>query len=385
MSTFDHLLNRSLAKAKQIKQFVFESGAKVIKHIGKNQVEWKEKAEGAARQATEVAEGALRSGIDQAKSTYVEIVYSKKDLDDLQHNVENQGARYRELLRDRRLTDSLLIGGELLVSLLASASVPPEIEAAYEAAFPRLAEDTSFLEKASELNDEQLLGFVSAVKGKLFEREYVAYLNDGALPAGYVATLAERANQPGWDIAIRGPNEEIVETLQAKATDSVNYVVDAIEKYPTIDVVTTDEVYSHLVMSGISEGIASGGFSNEELTDHVEAAAEATDLEVDWLPPVFTLAFIAFTSYKDANLTLYEKARNFGDRSGKAYFAYLIGGGIAAITNTWWLGMLGSVSSRYMSDAGGRKIDLLRSLQKTYENNREILSRLEASPNIPTT
>jgi hypothetical protein len=114
-------------------------------------------------------------------------------------------------------------------------------------------------------------------------------------------------------------------------------------------------------------------------------AVEATDLEFDWLPPVLTLAFIAFTSYNDASLTLYEKARSFGDRSGKTYFAYLIGGGIAAITNTWWLGVLGSVSSRYMSDAGQRKVDLLESLQRTYNTNHEILKRLKGLPGTPAT
>jgi hypothetical protein len=324
---------------KQLKDFVLESGDKIKDYVDENRGDWQETAEEAARQATDATTEAVRGGSDrivrQAKSMYVDLAYSEQKVERLQDDVENQGARYRELFRDRRLTDTIFVGGESLATLLAASSVAPEIEDAYIAAFPGLAEDMSFLDKASELNEDQLTGFVSAVKGKLFEREYVAYLNDGALPDGYVAKLAEGANQSGWDIAIEAPHEEIVQTLQAKATDSVSYDVDAIAKYPTIDVVTTDEVYSHLVMSGISEGIASGGFSNAELTEQVELAVEATDLEFHWLPPVFTLAFIAFTSYSDASLTLYEKARSFGDRSGKTYFAYLIGGGIAAITNTW--------------------------------------------------
>ncbi len=384
MSTISRLLSESKTKAKQLRDFVFESGDKIKGYVDENRGDWQETAEDTARQAADAASEAVRGGSDQiirqAKSMYVDIVYSEQKVEKLQHDVENQGARYRELLRDRRLTDIIFVGSESLATLLAASSVAPEIEAAYEAAYPGLAEDMSFTDKASLLNDDQLPGFVSAIKGKLFEREYVGYLNDGALPDGYVATLAESPNQPGWDIAIVGPHEEIVRTLQAKATDSVNYVVDAIEKYPTIDVVTTDEVYSHLVMSGISEGIASSGFSNAELTEQVEMAVEATDLEFDWLPPVFTLAFIAFTSYSDASLTLYEKARSFGDRSGKTYFAYLIGGGIAAITNTWWLGVLGSVSSRYMSDSGQKKVDLLEVLERTYSTNQVILNRLKALP-----
>ena len=48
---------------------------------------------------------------------------------------------------------------------------------------------------------------------------------------------AESATQPGWDIAIKGSNGKIASVLQAKATESVSYVQDALEKYPSIDVV----------------------------------------------------------------------------------------------------------------------------------------------------
>jgi len=261
--------------------------------------------------------------------------------------------------------------------LSRTATVPDEIEAAFAAAYPQVATDVGFLDHARTMDDTSLIGLVSGVKGKLFEHRYVDYLNGGALPDGYSAELATSAIQPGWDIAIIGPNQEVSQLLQAKATDSIYYVKNALERYPSIDVVTTDEVYSHLVMTGVSENILSSGILNAELTTYVESAVAAGDIDFEFMPPVFTLALIAFTSYRDESLSLYEKAKFAGDRSAKAYFCYVIGGGIAAVTNTWWLGVLGSVSSRFISDGALKKVNLIETLERTSETNQIILDRLK--------
>jgi hypothetical protein len=155
-------------------------------------------------------------------------------------------------------------------------------------------------------------------------------------------------------------------------------VQDALEKYPSIDVVTTDEVYSHLVMSGISENITNGSISNIELVDALDGAVDASELAMDWTPPLFTLAFIAFTSYKDESLKSFEEtAKDAGERTGKAYLSYLIGGGIAAITNTWWLGVVASVGSRLLCEGGNRKFAVYEKLKDVEENNQDIIERLK--------
>ena len=127
MSTIERLLNRSKAKANQLKEFVVDSGSKVKDYVDRNRGDWQETAEDTARQATDAATEAVRGGSDQiirqAKSMYVDIAYSEQKVEKLQHDVENQGARYRELLRDRRLTDSIFVGGESLATLLAASSV----------------------------------------------------------------------------------------------------------------------------------------------------------------------------------------------------------------------------------------------------------------------
>ena len=131
-------------------------------------------------------------------------------------------------------------------------------------------------------------------------------------------------------------------------------------------------------MSGISENITNGSISNADLVDTLGDAVDASELTMDYTPPMFALAFIAFTSYKDESLTLYEKARSAGDRSGKTYLSYLVGGGVAAITNTWWLGVLGSVSSRILSDSGNRKYEIYVKLKEIEKNNQLIIESLKS-------
>lgn len=303
-----------------------------------------------------------------------------QEIQKLEHNIEAQGGLYRELLRSRRVGDTIFVGGESLAVLLAAGHIPQEVLRAYEAAYPQMSQSISFEDKVRSLDEASLPGFLSAVKGKLFEEQYVDYLNAGNLPDGFQATLASSANQPGWDIAIEGPDAEMASLIQAKATDSVSYVVAAMQQNPAIDVVTTDEVYSHLVLSGISEGIVNSGIANADLVAGLEAAADATDLGFEFLPPWFTLAFIAFTSYKAESLSLYQKLELAGNRTGHAYLAYLIGGSVAAVTNTWWLGVIATVSSRFLSESGRRKAQLRQELTNTYEENRRILQELKSLP-----
>ena len=269
---------------------------KVWRHNKPALIEARKNVQDAAIEFTQSTGHSVKEGlwgvVDRVK-------YSRGKLDRLQNLIKYQGGYYRELNRGKRTTDCVMLGGESLAVLIASTHIPEHIQAAYEAAYPKISAEIGLGEKLSELKDNELLGFLSGVKGKLFEQQYVEYLNAGNLPDGYSAVLAEASNQPGWDIRIEGSNTEIVELLQAKATDSVGYVVTALEKNPEIDVVTTEEVYAHLVMSGVSEGITNSGISNASLEASLDDAVDAANINMSFSPPWFTLALIAFTSYKD--------------------------------------------------------------------------------------
>ena len=377
MKKLKEFITKGLKLAEKTAGHVSEAGKVGKEYWDENKDSFHAQGKEAFKTGQEYVSSTYDSASKTATSIYRDIKYSEKDLKNLKTRIENQGGYYRELNKNKDTVDSVVIGGETLVTLLAASSIPNEITSAYEAAYPNLSDSISFQDKVRELDGDSLTGFISGVKGKLFEQKYVEYLNDGNLPNGYSAILAESATQPGWDIAIEGSNGEISSVLQAKATDSVSYVQDALEKYPSIDVVTTDEVYSHLVLSGISENITNGAISNVDLVDALDNAIDASNLAMDYTPPLFALAFIAFTSYKDESLTLFEKSRNAGDRTGKTYLSYLIGGGIAAITNTWWLGVVGSVGSRLLSEGGDRKFEVYEKFKDVEENNQIIIERLK--------
>ena len=43
--------------------------------------------------------------------------------------------------------------------------------------------------------------------------------------------IAAKANQPGWDIEIKGPDQEVINQIQLKASSSVEYVKSHFDKY----------------------------------------------------------------------------------------------------------------------------------------------------------
>ena len=262
-------------------------------------------------------------------------VFPREKIEGMKARMEEQGRQYRALVngnrQGQRVVDSLAVGGDLLSEILAGGSASAEVHAAYAAAYPDLAGRMSFEDMVRSLHDSQIPGVVAAVKGKLFEMQYMDYLNDGNLPEGYHAELAHAANQPGWDIAVHGPDGHVASLLQMKATDSVEYVRHALERYPDIDVVTTDEVYSQLVMNGVADHVAGSGITNADVTHQVMDSVNGSEIQMHWTPPVISLALIGFTAYTLKDVTEYEKARNFGARAGTSYLTYLVGGSVAAI------------------------------------------------------
>lgn len=327
--------------------------------------------------ASSAAASSARGAWDFLYDTASLKVFSGENIAGIRGRIEAQGREYRALVDEhqqgRRMVDSLAVGGDLLSDILGGGDASADVHAAYASAYPDLAQKMSFESVVRSLHDSQIEGFISGVKGKLFEMRYMEYLNDGNLPDGYYAELAHSATQPGWDIAVHGPDGHVSSLLQLKATDSVEYVRHALERYPDIDVVTTDEVYSQLVMNGAADHVSGSGITDADLTQHVTEAVDGTQIQMHWTPPIISLALIAFTAYtlKDANE--YEKAHNFGNRAGKSYLTYLIGGGVAAVTQTWWLGLLAGVGSRYLAGRGRRQREAYQELVRVAEVNESVL------------
>lgn len=278
------------------------------------------------------------------------------------------------------LLDTLAVGGATLASYIDGSALPPaEVEAAFRAAYPDLAASEDFASAVRRMSADELPGFASGVKGKLFEIEYVEYLNDGHLPAGYSAQLAGSATQAGWDIQVLGPDAQVAELIQAKATDSVAYVSEALRRYPDIDVVTTSEVHAELMMKGLADRVVDSGLSEVALQATVDAAADTASIQFDWMPSSIALALIAFSSYSKEGLDEYARSKNFGERASKSYLAYLAGGVVAVATQTWWIGLIGGMGTRLLIGKGRRKWDQKAQLDQLIASNDRVLARLPHS------
>lgn len=339
---------------------------------------------------TEIAEGtvlagkaAIAAGKGAAKLSWdaaSAAIFRDSRVAELRDQLHQQGLRYRKAMAsDWQSTpgaESLAVGGSLLVDIIKTGKIPEDIQKAYELAYPHLSDNISFAEEAAHLHGQELTGFVNGVKGKLFELKYVDYLNNGELPDGYAAHLASSPNQAGWDISVSGPDGHTAELLQLKAADSVSYVKDAIAHHPDIQVITTDEVYDKLVLHGAAESVTDSGISNAALGDHVSDAADHAAIQMHWAPPVIALALHAFSAYR-LETDLSGKVQHFGERSGKSWLCYLLGGAVAVTTHVAWLGLITGIGTRYLAAKGKARRELCQEMERQVKRNDLILTHLQ--------
>ncbi|MFZ6772424.1 hypothetical protein ACO0LB_06860 [Undibacterium sp. SXout7W] len=331
----------------------------------------------------------LKGTLDGATSFSGHFTAGKQDFEDCENRIKLQSAEHKELtdlplITAGKLTnnsaflDAILLGGDSLHAALAS-KIPNDILLAYQMTMPNIALEKSFKEYVLDLGSKASEDmFVSKIKGKLFEIQYVDYLNSyDRLPSGYHAEMAQLPNQPGWDIHIVGPDGVDIDYLQLKATDSIQYVREALERYPDIHVVTTSEVYSELVLRGYQERVTDSGIANIDLenlsTDGVGVANEGMGD-----PSLISLALIAFTSYNRSDLTSIDRSKLFGDRSGKYAISFYVG---AAATAGYDSGakiaaILIATVTQAILGSGQQKIDRLKAMEKLIYNNEVLLNKL---------
>ncbi len=227
--------------------------------------------------------------------------------------------------------DTAVIGGiqvsDIIHQKIAERQIPPDVLRAFHQQYPNHG---SFVAAVHRLrgNPERLNGLISGIKGKLFEDEYVAWLNHGHLPAGYHAELAHSANQPAWDIVVRGPHGHVRELLQLKATESASYIEHTLAGHPRIDVVTTHEIFQQAVAhSGeLHRHLIDSGISLNDLNHHV-AAGVCEGIQADPFGfhfPGLVLALCVITealSFGRGQISLRDMAANIRDRSALAFIA----------------------------------------------------------------
>lgn len=195
------------------------------------------------------------------------------------------------------MVDMAVVAGNLGKDIVAIAQVQQDpmlvraIEMTTETALEELASDPDTLQ-----------GAISTAKGKYFELLVQDHLNKGGavgdlvLMDGQRAALAESMNQPGWDLAVLDSHSKVADVVQIKATDSVDYIRETLERYPDIKIISTTEaaknIHGGLV---IDSGITNADI--ERVVGHAIGAQAPSFLQdfVDTFSPLFPLVFIAST------------------------------------------------------------------------------------------
>jgi hypothetical protein len=111
------------------------------------------------------------------------------------------------------------------------------------------------------IDQSSLDGHINNIKGILFEQEYIDKLEE----EGIKAEVFEETNHPITDIKIYDEDENIIEELQLKATDSDSYIKDTLEEHPDIPIVATTEV----AQSMESDMVIDSGISNAILEESI--------------------------------------------------------------------------------------------------------------------
>jgi len=283
--------------------------------------------------------------------------------------------------------DVLVIGTGLYLYTKDLAAIAPEVLQAYQLAYPNEFARQDFIEQVSNLKTPaEILGFTNGLKGKLFEIEYAKNLNENLLPPGYHAALAASATQPGYDLLITGPDHQIAETLQLKATQSIGYIQSALKKYPDIKIVSTDEVLSSITGR---EVVAQGHVMASGITDHdlsaqvvgeIEKAQDSIFSASDQIP-FLSIGIISLHESIKKSKTLYQKSFSVGERSLRSFANFKLGmlvtsiaGGIPAVISVLGFNYFGNkaeadamLANEYRKTANlyrQKKTDLLEALRE---------------------
>lgn len=245
--------------------------------------------------------------------------------------------------------ESLLDGNEIDVD-----SLPPDVAEAFHLAFPHVS-----LESLNELSHEEILGFVNAWKGKLFEVEVQDQLNAGIqvgnwqLEAGQHAALAESATQPGWDISIMNDDGTVADIIQLKATDSVSYVDHALDRYPDINIIATNDLAAH---ADNLDSVSVADTSVHDVTNDVTDAISHDSVSDAFLhtAPATLIAATEIYHVMKGNKTVDEALESGGERLGISVIAGAIGAAVATVAGP--LGWMAAIGARMWMSNKARQI-----------------------------
>lgn len=194
----------------------------------------------------------------------------------------------------------------------------PQLLDAFRLQYPNVG-----LDSLAGSSEEQLSGLANGVKGKYFEVLVRDRLNAGErlgelrLESVQVASLAESPTQAGWDLQIVNEDGSIAEKFQLKATESLSYVKEALDRYPGIRILTPSETdMSNQELERLTEAQL-GELSEDMAQDLIDKGAE---MALDSIPFV-SIAMTGIVEGRNllvGRSTFRESLRNGAHRIGKA-------------------------------------------------------------------
>jgi len=110
------------------------------------------------------------------------------------------------------------------------------------------------------LDEEQIPGLVSSVKGIVHEMEFIRMENEDG--DSVYASMFEQSNHPDTDVMLIDASTGESWEVQLKATDNMDYVQEWIEAHPDGEILVTSELAEEM-------GVLSSDQSNEQLTASV--------------------------------------------------------------------------------------------------------------------
>lgn len=182
------------------------------------------------------------------------------------------GEHYRRR-QEREVLELAAIAADVGIDDLTSLGLEPDENPFLREAFEKYT--NRGVEALAGSSEDYLNSIVSGVKGKYFEILVRNRLEEGGSVGGIVlsegerAFLAESPTQPGWDLQIVDLSGEKVDVLQTKATASMSYVKEHLERYPDIKVVVPEELAQFA--SDTPGVLSTEGISVKEVTGATES------------------------------------------------------------------------------------------------------------------
>ena len=244
---------------------------------------------------------------------------------------------------EREFLELAAIATDVSLDSVLNLGLEPEANPQFWDAF-RLQYPNVGLETLSGSSEERLTGLANAAKGKYFEVLVRDRLNAGErlgelkLQPGQEALLAGSPTQPGWDLQIVNADGSIDELLQLKASSSMSYVKQALERYPNIRVATPSEI------DDAADSVLGTDISDDQMTRMANAQIgemgentvdnlidKGTEAAFDSIPFVSMVAagVIEGGRYLTGRSTLRESLRRGAKRVGRAAVYDVIGTALA--------------------------------------------------------